>query len=528
MKLNASDFLSVSQLNKFIYQSINDNNEFKDILLKAEVSNVRVSNGHVYLGLKDEHSKIDAIIWKSIVANINFQLQNGQSVFVKGSLQYYQVGGKLSLIIQKIQLAGIGQMLVQLQKLKGEYELKGFFDPQHKKPLPKYPERIGVITAENSAAFEDIKTTIQHRYPIVKIVLFPATVQGKNAPVAISKALEKANNYKPSLNVILLCRGGGSIEDLWCFNDPIVVDAIYKSKIPIVTGLGHAINLMISDLVADHHCVTPTGAAEAVTPNRVIIKKLLNKNANFIISNIQKQLKTFINQIAPLQKNIINLIQVKLKNQELKITDYYQQFNLKGHNLINYLQGIYQNQTTLLIKVMQDKVNAINTKSLILNHRLQSYPQYYYDQYHQKIIQVNQRLHYILRYLKDNILNINQNLLNSHKLCINFLYQQQTQLKEWKQNLNQIKQECIKIINLKIDDYNSKIKIISSQLKTFNPTLILKRGYVLVYDESKTHIIMNTKQIKPQTENINLKFNDGNIKAKLLSSTIKGATHDNK
>ena len=263
-------YLTVSALNRYIAYKIDSDVALRTIYIKGEVSNARISKGHLYFVLKDEESEINAIIFSNILRNSSYIPIDGAKVLITGSISSYSKKGTYNLLVSKISEFGQGLIYQQFLELKTKLEKEGLFSIEHKKKLPAFPERIGVITSETGDALQDIRSTISNRYPITKVVLYKALVQGNDAPESLIKALKKAD-YDNLCDVLIIARGGGSIEDLNCFNDEELARTIYNLNTPIVSGVGHENDYTICDFVCDDRAPTPTGAAVRVTPDKNII-----------------------------------------------------------------------------------------------------------------------------------------------------------------------------------------------------------------------------------------------------------------
>lgn len=267
-------YLTVTALTKYIKRKFDADPHLQNVLLKGEISNFkRHSSGHMYFTLKDEKTRILAVMFASYNRSLKFLPENGMKVLITGDITVYEQSGQYQIYVKAMQPDGVGDLYLAFEQLKEKLEKAGYFSPQHKKKLPKYPRTIGVVTSPTGAAIRDIITTIKRRYPVVKIVVFPAIVQGDHAPASIVKAIQKANEIK-GIDVLIAGRGGGSIEELWAFNEEEVAQAIFNSEIPIISAVGHETDFTIADFVADLRAPTPTGAAELAVPH---IDELLDK-----------------------------------------------------------------------------------------------------------------------------------------------------------------------------------------------------------------------------------------------------------
>ena len=259
-------YISISQLTRYIKFKFDNDEHLAHVFLRGEISNFKAhTRGHYYFTLKDETSRINAVMFASNVVKMNFRPADGMKVLVTGRISVYEATGGYQIYVEEMVEDGVGNLYVQFEELKKKLQQEGLFDPEHKKKIPKIPKTVGIITAPTGAAIRDILSTIKRRWPITKTILFPSLVQGASAAPEIIKQIEKAQEY--DIDVLIVGRGGGSIEDMWCFNDEQVARAIYACKIPVISAVGHEIDFTIADFVADLRAPTPTGAAEMAVPN---------------------------------------------------------------------------------------------------------------------------------------------------------------------------------------------------------------------------------------------------------------------
>ncbi len=281
--------LTVSELTrriKFILES-----SFDVVLVQGEISNIRQpTSGHYYFTLKDEESQLQAVLWRSRVANLFFTPRDGMKVIARGRITVYEVRGQYQLEVIEILPAGKGELQIAFEQLKAKLFAEGLFDPAHKKPLPPFPERIGVVTSITGAAFRDIVSVLRRRFPALEIIIRHVPVQGEGAAEEIVRAIEEFNAWG-EVDVLIVGRGGGSIEDLWAFNEEIVARAIYNSRLPIVSAVGHEIDFTIADFVADVRAPTPSAAAEIIIRSREEFLELLRQSVytidDFVAEKIQ-------------------------------------------------------------------------------------------------------------------------------------------------------------------------------------------------------------------------------------------------
>jgi exodeoxyribonuclease VII large subunit len=259
--------LTVTDLTRYIREVLEEDPVLINVRVAGEVSNLsRPRSGHIYFTLKDAGAALRCVIWRSSAVRIPHDLQDGMAIEAHGSIGVYEASGQYQLYVRSVQPAGEGRLYQEFLRLKAQLEAEGLFDPELKQPIPAQPRKIGIVTSINAAALQDMLNTLQNRYPLVEAVLAPASVQGVAAPPEIVRAI-RALNRRDDIDVILVARGGGSLEDLWCFNDERVVRAIASSEIPIITGIGHETDFTLSDFAADLRAPTPTAAAVEATPD---------------------------------------------------------------------------------------------------------------------------------------------------------------------------------------------------------------------------------------------------------------------
>lgn len=278
--MNSKAF-TVSEISKYISTLLKRDPMLINVFVEGEVSNFKKSSGNIYFSLKDEDASIKCIIFRNMEISKTLQLSDGDKISLRASVITYEKGGYYQLLVKEVINTGIGDIYRQYELLKEKFKNLGYFDESHKRQITKMPKNIGVITSPNGAAIRDIITTIRRRFPIVNIYIYPAIVQGQNAPKSLINGIEVLNSYE-FIDFIVIGRGGGSFEDLNCFNDEELLLKIFNSKKPIISAVGHEVDNMLSDFVSDLRAATPTAAAELCTPNLVDLKENLNKKLNLI------------------------------------------------------------------------------------------------------------------------------------------------------------------------------------------------------------------------------------------------------
>lgn len=258
-------YLSVTTLTKYLKMKFDKDPYLERVYLTGQVSNFRKRPTHQYFSLKDDHAVIQATIWSGIYQKLGFDLEEGMKINVIGRVQVYEPSGSYSIIIEKAEPDGVGALAIQFEQLKKKLTEEGLFQERFKQPLPQFSKRIGVVTSRSGAVIRDIITTVSRRFPGVDILLYPTKVQGDGAAEEIARNIARANQGD-DLDLLIIGRGGGSIEDLWAFNEEIVVRAIFESRLPVISSVGHETDVTLADFVADRRAATPTAAAELATP----------------------------------------------------------------------------------------------------------------------------------------------------------------------------------------------------------------------------------------------------------------------
>jgi len=359
-------YLTVSQFTNILKTDLE--NRFTTVFLTGEISNFKESStGHWYFSLKDMNATIKVVVFKfkqsAIIRNLTESLKNGMEVLVEGSLSLYAKGGDYSIDATKIILSGIGELYIKFEKLKKKLSEKGYFDTSRKKPIPKMIEKIGIVTSPTTAALQDILNVLKRRHSNLEIIVFPTPVQGDDAKNSIVRAIECANfhylhNTDKSVPLLIVARGGGSIEDLWAFNEEIVADAIYKSEIPIITGVGHEIDFTIADFVADFRAPTPSAAAEIVS----VDKEELKRNINFYNQKIEKAISQKINTFQEIidrnNKDKLALKLTRLNNE--KYVNFSYIFERLNSNFEKKILNAKSN-----FEVVIDKLNILNPMNIL-------------------------------------------------------------------------------------------------------------------------------------------------------------------
>ena len=313
--------VSVSQLNSYIRRILATDPILANVSVKGEISNLtKHSGGHWYFTLKDESSRIQCFLSSERVPLLRYDLSEGMEVTLYGSVSVYERGGSYSVYVRDLDVAGEGSLKIAFENLRKKLEAEGLFDASAKRPIPSFPKRIGVLTSPTGAAVHDIITTVKRRNPLVDILVYPCLVQGAEAAAAIAKGLSEMNRLFPDLDVIIAGRGGGSAEDLWCFNEEAVARAIRASKIPVISAVGHETDVSIADLAADLRGATPTAAAELAVPHMAaLIDTLQFYDPMRLYENLRAGFETQALRIERLMDSAQNAILESMRRAERRL-----------------------------------------------------------------------------------------------------------------------------------------------------------------------------------------------------------------
>ncbi len=339
---------SVSQINRTISRILQKQPQLSNVWVKGQISNLsRPNSGHIYFSLKDDSGIIKGVMFKSNASKLQFQLRDGEEVLVQGKIDIYAASSHYQININTIEPLGEGALQRAFEDLKQKLAEEGLFNDVHKKPLPRYPQKIGVITSATGAAIQDIHHGIQKRYPIAELLLYPTLVQGENAPPQIVKAI-RAMNRRKDIEVLIVGRGGGSIEDLWAFNEEVVARAIFASEIPIISAVGHETDFTISDLVADHRSPTPTAAAEQAVPDK---------------DELITQLEQWLKRLANASQNRLGVLKGVLTDLNSRLSPERRRDAINNlSQSIDDLEAAYQRAITEKLKTESNNLQAMSAR----------------------------------------------------------------------------------------------------------------------------------------------------------------------
>lgn len=349
--------LSVSQINFYIKSIIENDGSLQFVLVTGEISNLTVHqrSGHIYLSLKDSNSVISAVMFAGNARRLKFRLENGMKVICRGRISVYEPSGRYQLYIEDMQPDGVGALTLAFEQLKKSLAQKGLFDNAHKKPLPKFPKTIGVITSPTGAAVQDITNIIRRRFPSADIVLAPVLVQGESAPEQLVRAVNKFSASKIA-DVVIIGRGGGSAEDLWAFNDEQLAYAVYNCETPIISGVGHETDFTVCDFVADVRASTPSAAAELAVPDMQELISYYFKQKQYISAMLDRKIKTAQLRLENQQRRM-SASSPKLKAEQLE-----KQLSAKSEKLTRFMNIYISDKENKLIaaKGKLDGLNPLN------------------------------------------------------------------------------------------------------------------------------------------------------------------------
>lgn len=347
-----TEYLSVSILTKYLKLKFDKDPYLERVYLTGQVSNFRRRPNHQYFSLKDEKAIIQATIWGGVYKKLGFDLEEGMKINVIGRVQLYEPSGSYSIIIEKAEPDGIGALAIQFEQLKKKLGEEGLFEEHFKQALPQFPKKIGVVTSPSGAVIRDIITTVSRRFPGVEILLYPTKVQGEGASAEVAENIRRANE-RNDLDVLIIGRGGGSIEDLWAFNEEVVVRAIFESHIPIISSVGHETDTTLADFVADRRAATPTAAAELATPvTKLDLLAHLQQQQNRLAAAMSNRLTYNRERLAKLSQSVIFRQPERLYDSYLQKLD---QLNLRLKQKIRE----YYNEEVQRARLLQHRLEAL-------------------------------------------------------------------------------------------------------------------------------------------------------------------------
>jgi len=504
------EYLTVSQVNAYIKSKLRKDASLKNIYIRGEISNYKTyPSGHSYFTLKDEKSQLKAVMFKNYKRFLKFEPKNGMKVIVKGKIEVYEKNGIYQLYAARITEDGVGELHIAYEQLKKKLSLEGLFKEDHKKPIPKFPKKIGVVTAQTGAAIKDIITTITRRYPKCEVMIFSTLVQGDMAAPQIVRQIRYAQTF--DIDTLIIGRGGGSIEDLWPFNEEIVAREIYSCKIPVISAVGHEIDYTISDYVADLRAATPTAAAELAVPDTEEINYKINQLTKRIRKSINDKFSENKNRLKHItQKQILRNPESIYEIEEMTLDQLIEKLNFSSRNIISTNK---------------------NKLELLKNSNALKKPKTIYEEKENKLeTSINK-----LNYTSKQIITTNKNKLellkNSNTLKKpERIYERKE--KEFEITLNNLSFSSKNIITIKknrldiiknsktlkkpenIKNKKEKEFIVTiEKLNLLNPLETLKRGYSIAKSNDK--YITSSKDIE-HGDKLDIEFKDGTINTKVI------------
>lgn len=316
-------YLTVTALTKYIKRKMDSDPHLRDVWLRGEISNFKHhTRGHMYFTIKDDQSRMQAVMFAGNNRSLKFTPENGMSMLIRGEISVFETFGQYQLYIRQMEPDGVGALYLAYEQLKEKLYNKGYFDPVHKKKLPLYPKHIGIITSPTGAAVRDIITTIKRRYPIVQLTVIPVLVQGPNAASSIKTGIERANN-SGLFDLLIVGRGGGSIEELWSFNEEMVAEAIFHSTVPVISAVGHETDITISDYTADLRAPTPTGAAELAVQSQQELMERLTKTKKYLTRELEGKISARLQHLQRIKQSYAFRYPEQLLRQKEQMLDKY-------------------------------------------------------------------------------------------------------------------------------------------------------------------------------------------------------------
>ncbi len=485
---NSQEYLTVSALTKYIKFKFDCDVNLRNIMLQGEISGLKHNqNGHLYFRLKDSEATINCMMFSSNASKLDFIPTDGMKVFLKGDVKVYMANGSYSLNVSSMDNNGLGELYKKYEKLKKELEQKGYFDASLKKEIKKFPKVIGVITSPTGAAVKDIIDTIRKRWPIVRVILYPAAVQGEGSKYEIASQIKKAN-MDALCDTLIVGRGGGSIEDLWAFNEIEVADAIYNSIIPIISGVGHEIDHTIADFVADVCAITPTKAAVLATPDINDIKNEIKNHLKFMYNAVDKKINEYKVIIANKDERLEILSPInKILNNKKELNKNVLKLKSNIENILSYKNLMLKNLDDNLLK--RNPYNMILDKRNILKQDMQKLKS--------NMLNIMSYKELIYENMKDNIIKRNplDLILNKKRIV--------SHDKELLDNRIKF------ILTSKIGEYQNK----NVKLMALSPLSIMNRGYSITYLNGKN--VKSVEDVKKDNI-IEVRLSDGSVKANVV------------
>jgi len=500
--MNSVAPLTVTELTARIKQALEQG--FAHLEVKGEVSRLTSpSSGHLYFTIKDNHASISAAVWRSAAARLKTRPKEGQEFIFKGHISLYEPRGTYQLIVTQIEAVGAGQLAVEFERRKTLFAERGWFAPENKQLLPKLPQHIGIVTSATAAAFEDVKKVLSTRPAWLQLSLSPCLVQGAQAPHAIANAIQRLHHIHPQPDMILLVRGGGSMEDLWCFNDEIVIKAIVDSQIPIISGIGHEIDTTLADFAADVRAATPSNAAELCCPSRQSLRHTIPQPQRLLYSlqRLTTQHRHVLrNQHQSLQHRMQRLMDQTLQHNEQTqrrlATSYQSALHQKRQQSQLQLERLLPLEPKRHLRAQQQQLHML--QSSLLKHASQHLQ-------HSK-----QCLHQLSNRTQTSSHALIQIKRQSSTPIIQRLFRDRFQLTRISQARSQTQQQRLKqAFSMLIQSQRHAVHALKTSLQALDPNHVLQRGYSMNFD---THgqLITHAQQLH-SGDTLIAQFQDGTV-----------------
>jgi exodeoxyribonuclease VII large subunit len=437
---------------------------FRNIYLQGEISNFkRQSSGHLYFNLKDKNAQISAVFFKGNTHTLERLPKDGDEVIVRGEISIYPPRGSYQIIVRELKYLGVGELLIKLHELKNKLQNKGWFDPEKKKPIPKFPKRIGVVTSPTGAVIQDILNVLTRRFFGINLLLYPVKVQGENSAKEIAQAIDNFNKHN-LVDLMIIARGGGSLEDLWAFNEEIVAKSIFESTIPIISAIGHETDTSISDFVADIRAPTPSAAAEIAIKEKTVLQNTLNNFNNSITKALKTKIEHYKNYSQTLAQHPIFISSYHLLSKPIQQID-------------DIKESIKQSQI-FFIERKKEKLEAIKKQTKLLSPL--------------------------------SILSQSRERLSSSWGKIEVYIKQNIKLYKDKCNPSQLQRELDTSIKNNFELKRERLKKIASHFNSLDPKNLLKKGYSILFSEKNNSIILSVNDIE-ENQKIYAKLHDGKV-----------------
>lgn len=466
------EILSVTELTTEIKKQIES--RFPTVAVKGEISNLKEqASGHIYFTLKDAGAQLSAVFFRGNARELSRQPKNGDQVVLRGEISLYTPRGQYQIVVRKLEYAGVGELLLKLHEMKAKLQALGWFDSKRKRPLPKFPKTIGIVTSPTGAVIQDIQQVLARRNGGVHVILHPVKVQGEGAAEEIARAIGEFNQYELA-DLLIVGRGGGSLEDLWAFNEECVAKAIFLSKIPVISAVGHETDFSIADLVADVRAPTPSAAAEIATTETAQQVKFLQSAKAQLRAKMATLLEHNRKQLHSIQKNpLFCSVEALLGPHFQRVDDFREDIALAIKN------GLQQFRLSLL--ALEKQKEALNPIAQIAHHREK---------------------------------------LGSIARAIDVTFEQQRRARRirfdpaiWRKNIDQKMENALQ-------QCNQKLLQLSAHLKGIDPKNLLTKGYCILFHEKRDSVILSTQELNVQ-DRVHLMLHDGR-----LDLTVNEKYHD--